>query len=81
MTDPDKGKTLNWEKRLEIIMGIAEGLVYLHEKTETRIIHRDIKASNILLDSKLCAKIADFGLARSFQEDKSHISTAISGTL
>lgn len=55
--------------------------MYLHENTNARIIHRDIKASNILLDSRLRAKIADFGLARSFQEDKSHISTAIAGTL
>ncbi|KAL3511314.1 hypothetical protein ACH5RR_030715 [Cinchona calisaya] len=79
--DPEKGKTLEWEKRLEIIIGTAEGLVYLHENTETRIVHRDIKASNILLDSRLRAKIADFGLARSFQQDKSHISTGIAGTL
>ncbi|CAI9779360.1 unnamed protein product [Fraxinus pennsylvanica] len=79
--DPSKGKALNWEKRFDIIIGTAEGLVCLHENTNTRIIHRDIKASNILLDSRLRAKIADFGLARSFQEDKSHISTAIAGTL
>ncbi|XP_060196261.1 cysteine-rich receptor-like protein kinase 2 isoform X2 [Lycium barbarum] len=80
--DPVKGKALNWEKRLEIIIGTTEGLVYLHENTKTRIIHRDIKASNILLDVRLRAKIADFGLARSFQEDKSHLSiTAIAGTL
>ncbi|KAL8035844.1 hypothetical protein ABFX02_12G122500 [Erythranthe guttata] len=79
--DSSKGKGLNWEKRFEIIIGTAEGLVYLHENGNARIIHRDIKASNILLDSRLRAKIADFGLARSFQEDKSHISTAIAGTL
>ncbi|XP_022887646.1 cysteine-rich receptor-like protein kinase 2 isoform X2 [Olea europaea var. sylvestris] len=79
--DSSKGKTLNWEKRFEIIIGTAEGLMYLHENTKTRIVHRDIKASNILLDSRFHAKIADFGLARSFQEDKSHISTAIAGTL
>ncbi|XP_043723854.1 cysteine-rich receptor-like protein kinase 2 [Telopea speciosissima] len=79
--DPSRGKALNWEIRFKIIKGTAEGLVYLHENTNVRVIHRDIKASNILLDSKLRAKIADFGLARSFQEDKSHISTAIAGTL
>ncbi|MBA0656408.1 hypothetical protein Goklo_008766, partial [Gossypium klotzschianum] len=81
ITDPIRGKLLDWEKRYVVIIGTVEGLVYLHENSETKIIHRDIKASNILLDSKLRAKIADFGLARSFQEDQSHISTAIAGTL
>ncbi|XP_059656168.1 cysteine-rich receptor-like protein kinase 2 [Cornus florida] len=79
--DSIRGKALNWERRFDIIIGTAEGLVYLHENSKNRIIHRDIKASNILLDSRLRARIADFGLARSFQEDKSHISTAIAGTL
>lgn len=79
--DAARGKSLNWERRFEIIKGTAEGLIYLHENPKIRIIHRDIKASNVLLDLKHRAKIADFGLARSFEEDRSHISTAIAGTL
>ncbi|XP_076941624.1 cysteine-rich receptor-like protein kinase 2 isoform X1 [Bidens hawaiensis] len=79
--DQIKGRKIMWEKRFDIIIGAAEGLVYLHENTKTRIIHRDVKASNILLDLRFRPKIADFGLARSFQDDKSHISTAIAGTL
>nr|XP_043613226.1 cysteine-rich receptor-like protein kinase 2 [Erigeron canadensis] len=79
--DEIKGMELGWEKRFEILTGIAEGLIHLHQNTISRIIHRDIKASNILLDLRLRPKIADFGLARSFQDDKSHISTAIAGTL
>ncbi|KAK7309715.1 hypothetical protein RJT34_06668 [Clitoria ternatea] len=69
-----------WEIRHKIILGIAEGLAYLHEESQ-RIIHRDIKLSNILLDDNFTPKIADFGLARLFPEDKSHVSTAICGTL
>ncbi|KAL2547144.1 Cysteine-rich receptor-like protein kinase 3 [Forsythia ovata] len=72
---------LSWEERFKIILGIAEGLAYLHEESKLRIIHRDIKLSNILLDEDFTPKIADFGLARLFPEDKTHISTAVAGTL
>ncbi|XP_050120293.1 cysteine-rich receptor-like protein kinase 2 isoform X2 [Malus sylvestris] len=72
---------LRWDLRYKIILGTTEGLAYLHEESKLRIIHRDIKLSNILLDEEFNAKIADFGLARMFPEDKTHISTAIAGTL
>ncbi|XP_030499566.2 cysteine-rich receptor-like protein kinase 3 [Cannabis sativa] len=74
-------RQLRWESRYKIILGVAEGLAYLHEESNLRIIHRDIKLSNIMLDEDLTPKIADFGLARLFPEDKTHISTAIAGTL
>eukprot|EP00253_Pinus_taeda_P022429 PITA_22429 len=78
--DSTKRHLLDWSGRYEIIVGIARGLAYLHEESQIRIIHRDIKASNILLDNKYRPKIADFGLAKLFGEDQSHVSTRIAGT-
>eukprot|EP00253_Pinus_taeda_P027955 PITA_27955 len=78
--DPNTHRRLDWQERHNIIIGITRGLLYLHEDSNLRIIHRDIKASNILLDEKLNPKIADFGLARLFTEDETHISTAAAGT-
>ncbi|KAF8390449.1 hypothetical protein HHK36_024975 [Tetracentron sinense] len=76
-----KTQILSWQQRFEIIVGTAKGLAFLHGGSQIRIIHRDIKSSNILLDENLTAKISDFGLARCFAADKSHLSTGIAGTL
>ena len=71
---------LEWSKRTAICMGTARGLAYLHEELVPHIVHRDIKASNILLDKDFAPKIGDFGLAKLFPDDITHISTKIAGT-
>jgi serine/threonine protein kinase len=62
-------------------LGTARGLAYLHEESRPRIVHRDVKASNILIDGELCPKISDFGLAKLYDDTKTHISTRVAGTM
>ncbi|CAL8106062.1 unnamed protein product [Prunus armeniaca] len=71
---------LNWPQRKNIILDVAKGLAYLHNGLKPAIYHRDIKPTNILLDSELKAKVADFGLAKQSSEGQSHLTTRVAGT-
>jgi len=72
---------LDWPTRFEICLGIARGIAYLHEESTVRIVHRDIKASNVLIDADLNPKISDFGLAKLGPTgSNSHITTRVMGT-
>jgi serine/threonine protein kinase len=70
MTDPDQSKFIGWSVRFNILNAIGRGLLYLHQDSILRIIHRDLKASNILLDNDMNPKISDFGMARMFGGDQ-----------
>ena len=73
--------SLSWSTRFEICLGVARGLTYLHEESRIRVVHRDVKASNVLLDSELNPKISDFGLAKLYDDRQTHMSTRVAGTL
>ncbi|RYR32492.1 hypothetical protein Ahy_A10g047047 isoform E [Arachis hypogaea] len=73
--DVEKRKQLSWKVRMNIIKGIARGLLYLHEDSRLKIIHRDMKASNVLLDQDMNPKISDFGLARTFEKGQNEENT------
>ncbi|CAN0892255.1 Probable receptor-like protein kinase At1g11050 [Linum grandiflorum] len=80
LSDMSRRIQLCWEQRKNIIIDVAKGLVYLHCGVKPAIYHRDIKASNILLDMDLKAKVADFGLARQGKDENSHVTTRVAGT-
>ena len=70
IVDHTRSSLLNWGKRLEIVIGITRGILYLHQDSRLRIIHRDLKTSNVLLDGEMNPKISDFGIARIFKGDQ-----------
>lgn len=72
---------LDWNRRMNIAIGSAEGIVYLHHHATPHIIHRDIKASNVLLDSEFQAQVADFGFAKLIPDGATHVTTRVKGTL
>ncbi|VFQ84145.1 unnamed protein product [Cuscuta campestris] len=72
--------TITWEARMKVLLGTAKALAYLHEAIEPKVVHRDIKSSNILIDDNFNSKVSDFGLAKLLDSGESHITTRVMGT-
>ena len=75
MADSNRSKLLDWKIRFSIIEGIAQGLIYHHKYSRLKVIHRDLKASNVLLDESMNLKISDFGMARIFKQNELEANT------
>jgi serine/threonine protein kinase len=71
---------LTWEARMKVLIGTSKALAYLHEAIEPKVVHRDIKSSNILINDEFNAKVSDFGLAKLLGAGKSHVTTRVMGT-
>ena len=78
---PENQPPLSWEIRKRIALGAARGLAYLHDHCDPKIIHRDVKAANILLDEEFEAVVGDFGLAKLMDYKDTHVTTAVRGTI
>ncbi|XP_047096515.1 probable serine/threonine-protein kinase At1g01540 [Lolium rigidum] len=78
--DDGEVSQLSWDTRMHILLGTAKGLAYLHEGLEPKIVHRDVKSSNILLDGQWNARVSDFGLAKLLCSERSYVTTRVMGT-